>query len=74
VFILATDLKTNRSTYEILQVIGISLLDKTHANELLKIIDYEDVKELGYPFFDTTIKSGQGVFYVLSLIALANTE
>jgi len=48
VSILASDLKTNRSTYEILQVIGISLLDKTPVNELLKIIDYKDVKELSY--------------------------
>ncbi len=48
VSILASDRKTTRSTYEILQVIGISLLDKTPVNELLKIIDYKDVKEPGY--------------------------
>jgi len=30
----------------ILQVIGISLLDKTPVNELIKKIDYQDVKEL----------------------------
>jgi len=48
VSIIASDLKTSRSTYEILQVIGISLLDKTPVNELLKIIDYKDVKELSY--------------------------
>jgi hypothetical protein len=46
VAIVAEDLKTGRSTYEILQVIGISLLDKTPVNELLKKIDYKDVKEL----------------------------
>ncbi|NQV76352.1 MAG: IS4 family transposase [Bacteroidetes bacterium] len=45
VAIVAEELKTNRSTYEILQVIGISLLDKTTVNELLKNIDYKDVKE-----------------------------
>ena len=46
VAIVAEDLKTGRSTYEMLQVIGISLLDKTPVNELLKKIDYKDVKEL----------------------------
>jgi hypothetical protein len=46
VAIVAEDLKTGRSTYETLQVIGISLLDKTPVNELLKRIDYKDVKEL----------------------------
>ena len=48
VAIVAEDLKTGRSTYEMLQVIGISLLDKTPENELLKRIDYKDVKELNY--------------------------
>jgi hypothetical protein len=46
VAIVAEDLKTGRSTYEMLQVISISLLDKTPVNELLKKIDYKDVKEL----------------------------
>ena len=46
VAIVAQDLKTGRSTYEMLQVISISLLDKTPVNELLKKIDYKDVKEL----------------------------
>jgi hypothetical protein len=48
VAIVAEELKTSRSTYEMLQVIGISLLDKTPINELLKKIDYKDVKELNY--------------------------
>jgi len=48
VAIVAEDLKTGRSTYEMLQVISISLLDKTPVNELLKRIDYKDVKELNY--------------------------
>ena len=48
VAIIAADLKINRSTYEILQVIGISLLDKTPVNELLTKIDYKDVKEQKY--------------------------
>ena len=46
VALVAEELKTGRSTYEMLQVIGISLLDKTPVNELLKRIDYKDVKEL----------------------------
>ncbi|WP_439699234.1 IS4 family transposase [Mucilaginibacter sp. AW1-7] len=46
VAIVAKDLKTGRSTYEMLQVISISLLDKTPVNDLLKKIDYKDVKEL----------------------------
>lgn len=48
VSIIASDLKTSHSTYEILQIIGISLLDKTPVNELLKIIEYKDAKELNY--------------------------
>jgi len=48
VAIVAEDLKRGRTTYEMLQVISISLLDKTPVNELLKRIDYKDVKELNY--------------------------
>ena len=43
VAIVGNDLKIDRSTYEILQVLGISLLDKTPVNELLTSIDYKDV-------------------------------
>ena len=46
VAIIGFDLKIERSTYEILQVLGISLLDKTPVKELFTIIDYKDVKEL----------------------------
>jgi hypothetical protein len=45
VAIVGTELKIVRSTYEILQILGISFLDKTPVNELLAIIDYKDVKE-----------------------------
>jgi transposase len=48
VAIVGHDLKIDRSTYEILQVLGISLLDKTPINELFKNIDYKNVKELNY--------------------------
>jgi Transposase DDE domain/Domain of unknown function (DUF4372) len=48
VTIVANDLKIKRSTYEILQVLGISLLDKTPVKELFTNIDYNNVKELNY--------------------------
>ena len=48
VAIVGHDLKLNRSTYEILQVLCISLLDKTSINELFTDIDYKDVKEQNY--------------------------
>jgi hypothetical protein len=44
--ILAEEFKSARSTFEILHVIGISILDKTPVNELLKNIDYKVVIEL----------------------------
>jgi len=46
VSIIGKELKIERSTYEILQVIGISLLDKTPVDELFANVDYKDVKEL----------------------------
>ena len=48
VAIVGYELKIDRSIYEILQVLGISLLDKTPVKELFTIIDYKDVKELNY--------------------------
>ena len=45
VAIVGTKLKIERSTYEILQVLGISLLDKTPVRELLTNMNYNDVKE-----------------------------
>jgi hypothetical protein len=48
VAIIGTELKINRSTYEILQIMGISLLDKTSVNELFAISNYNNVKELNY--------------------------
>ena len=46
VAIIANKLKTDRSTYEILQILSISLMDKTPIKELLTNQDYKDVKEL----------------------------
>jgi len=48
VAIVGDNLRINRSTYEILQILGISLLDKTPVKELFTNIDYNDVKELNY--------------------------
>lgn len=48
VSIVADKLRLERSTYEILQVLGISLLDKTPINELFINIDFNNVKELDY--------------------------
>ena len=48
VAIVGKELKIERSTYEILQILGISLLDKTPINELFTKIDYKNVKELNY--------------------------
>ena len=44
--IVGNKLKVDRSTYEILQILSISLLDKTPLNELLTNQNYKDVKEL----------------------------
>jgi len=46
VALVRNKLKVDRSTYEILQILSISLLDKTPINELLTNQIYKDVKEL----------------------------
>jgi hypothetical protein len=46
VAIIKNDLKLNHSMYEILQILGVSLLDKTNLNDLLRSPIYQDVKEL----------------------------
>ena len=46
VAIVAYRLKVDRSPYEILQILSISLFDKTPIKELLTNQDYQDVKEL----------------------------
>jgi hypothetical protein len=48
VAIIGKELKIGRSTYEILQILGISLLDKTSVKELLANSDYTNIKELNY--------------------------
>ena len=44
--IVGKELKIERTTYEILQILGISLLDKTPVKELLANNDYKNVKGL----------------------------
>jgi len=48
VALVGAEQKNKRSTYEILQILGISLLDKTPINEMLTNIDYKNVKELNH--------------------------
>ena len=48
VAIIGNKLKVGRPIYEILQILSISLLDKTPINEILTKCDYKDVKELDY--------------------------
>ena len=48
VAIIGNKLKVDRSIYEILQILSISLLDKTPVNEMLTKCNYKDVKELNY--------------------------
>lgn len=46
VAIIKSKLSIERSTYEILQILSVSLFDKTPINELLENQIYQDVKEL----------------------------
>ena len=46
--IIKSKLKIEKSTYEILQILGISLFDKTHINQLLTNNANQDVKEQDY--------------------------
>lgn len=48
VAIVGNKLKVDRSIYEILQILSISLLDKTPVKEILTKCDYKNVKELNY--------------------------
>lgn len=46
VTIVGSDLKINRSTYEILQILGVSLLDKTPVNELFEYSNVSHIEHL----------------------------
>ncbi len=45
------DMNLERSTYEVLQILSISLTDKTHLTDLIDKTKFNDVKELDYPLF-----------------------
>jgi len=48
VAIIGNKLKVNHPIYEILQILSISLLDKTSVREILTNCDYKNVKEPNY--------------------------
>ena len=39
------DMKLERSTYEVLQILGISLTDKTHLRDLFDKTNFNNVKD-----------------------------
>ena len=43
------DMKLKRSTYEVLQILSISLTDKTHLRDLFDKTNFNDVKDLNDP-------------------------
>jgi IS4 transposase len=49
VAIVQKDMQLDRSTYEVLQILGISLTDKTHLRDLLDSTKSQNVKELFRP-------------------------
>ena len=49
VAIVQHDMQLKRSTYEVLQILSISLTDKTPLKELFEKTIFNDVKELDYP-------------------------
>ena len=51
VAIVQNDMKLERSTYEVLQILSISLTDKTQLRDLLEKTNFNDVKELDCPLF-----------------------
>ena len=51
VAIVQHDMKLERSTYEVLQILSISLTDKTYLKELFDKTNFNDVKELNSSLF-----------------------
>ena len=50
VAIVQHDMQLKRSTYEVLQILSISLTDKTHLRDLFDKTNFNDIKELDCPF------------------------
>ncbi len=51
VAVIHNDMKLERSAYEVLQILSISLTDKTHLTDLFDKTKFNDVKELYCPLF-----------------------
>lgn len=51
VAIVHHDMELERSTYEVLQILSISLTDKAHLRDLFDKTNFNDAKELDYPIF-----------------------
>ena len=45
------DLQLKRSAYEVLQILSISLMDKTPLIDLFERTDFNNIKELDCPLF-----------------------
>ena len=52
VAIVQHDMQLKRSTYEVLQILSISLTDKTNLRDLFDKTDFNDIKEIDYPLFE----------------------
>lgn len=52
VAIVQHDMQLKYSTYEVLQILSISLTDKTNLRDLFDKTDFNDIKELDYPLFE----------------------
>ena len=52
VAIVQHDMQLKRSTYEVLQILNISLTNKTNLRDLSDKTDFNDVKGLYYPLFE----------------------
>ena len=60
-------MQLKRSTYEVLQILSISLTDKTHLRDLFDKTNFYDVKELDYPIL-------KGLFNYLTRPFLLDTN
>ena len=52
VAIVQYDMQLRRSTYEVLQILSISVTDKTPLRDFFEKTNFNDVKELDYPLFE----------------------
>ena len=52
VAIVQHNMQLKRSNYEVVQILSISLTDKTTLRDLFEKTNFNDVKELDYPLFE----------------------